>query len=118
MNSYTWHINSVNIFPELQGKKDVVVTAKFCVAGTDGQNTATVSGSQDLSLSDSAQFVEYKNLTETQIVGWVKEALGESGQYTLTAEVDSILKQKATPVVLPISIPLPWNLPPESQAQL
>ena len=115
MNSYTWHVSSVNVFPEFNGKQNVVATVKFCVAGTDGKNTATVSGSQDLTLSDVSQFVEYENLTETQIIDWVKTALGESGQFTYTAEISAILTQKTMPVVLPINIPLPWKLPLDNQ---
>jgi hypothetical protein len=110
MNSYTWHITSVDVFPEFSGKQNVVATAKFCVSGTDGVNTATASGSQDLTLTDVSQFVEYANLTEAQIIDWVKTALGESGQATYTARVDAVLTQKATPTVSTLHIPLPWKL--------
>lgn len=110
MNSYTWHINSVDVFPEFNGKQNVVATAKFCVSGTDGVNTATASGSLDLTLTDVSQFIEYSNLTEAQIIDWVKTTLGETGQATYTAKVDAILTEKSTPTTSSINIPLPWKL--------
>jgi hypothetical protein len=114
MNTYTWLVTSINVFPKFNGKENVVVEVKFCVSGTDGKNTVTKDGSQSIQLNDQELFVDYADLTQTSVVSWVKDALGESGQYTYTAEIDAILEQKKTPVVLPINAPLPWKLQPQA----
>lgn len=110
MNSYTWHVTSMNAFPEINGKQNVVVEVKFCVSGTDGKNTVTKDGSQSIELNEQQSFVNYEDLTEETVISWVKDVLGESGQATYTVEIDAILEQKKAPVVLPINTPLPWKL--------
>lgn len=111
MNTYKWNVTSMNVFPEMNGKQNVVVEVKFCVSGTDNTNSVSLTGSQQIELSAETVFVDYENLTELQVIDWVLNALGESGQYTFTKEIDTILEQKKTPVVLPIHVPLPWKLP-------
>ena len=110
MNTYTWHVTSMNVFPQLDGKENVVVEVKFCVSGTDGENSATKSGSQIIELDTQQSFTPFDDLTEVEVIEWVKNALGESGQSTFTVEIDAILEQQKTPVVLPINVPLPWKL--------
>jgi hypothetical protein len=109
MNTYTWRITSINVLPELNSKKDVVVQVKFIVTGTDSLNNFTLSSSQELICNEEESFIEYTNLTEQQVIEWVKSALGESGQYTLTKEIDAVLEQKKNVDSLPINIPLPWK---------
>jgi hypothetical protein len=101
----------MNVFPQLDGKENVVVEVKFCVSGTDGQNSVTKSGSQSIELNSQQSFTQFENLTESEVIGWVKNALGESGQSTFALEIDAILEQKKTPIILPVNVPLPWKLP-------
>jgi hypothetical protein len=110
MNSYTWHVTSMNVFPELEGKENVVVEVKFCVSGTDGENSITKSASQTIELTEEQSFTPFENLTESQVILWVKDALGESGQYTLTTEIDAVLQQQQQRPATPESKPLPWKL--------
>lgn len=110
MNTYTWHVTSIATLPEVDGKKDVVVQVKFFVTGTDNVNSWSLSSSQGITLNDQESFVDYESLTESRIIGWIKDALGESGQYTLTKEIDTVLEQKQRQPVTLESKPLPWKL--------
>lgn len=103
---YTWVIAALDCYPEHDGHADVVVTAHWRLNGTDGEHTAGVYGTQGFTLDEEVPFTPFENLTKDQVVGWVKDALGEE---TVAAHEENIAKQIADqanpPVVNP---PLPW----------
>ena len=105
--TYTWTIAQLDCYPEHEGHTDVVFTVHWRLDGTDSEYTAGVYGSVGLTLDPESPFTPYAALTKDQVVGWVKDALGEEqvAQYE-----ESIAKQieneKKPPVITP---PLPWG---------
>lgn len=105
--TYNWHIAALDCYPEYEGHTDVVFTAHWRMDGTDGDHTAGVYGSVGLTLDPEATYTPYADLTEAQVVGWVKDALGEEQveayEANVAAQIDALVNP---PVVTPA---LPWG---------
>lgn len=103
----TWSVAQMDAYPEYEGNADVVFTVHWTLNGTDGEHTAGVYGSVGLTLDPEATYVPYADLTEAQVIGWVKEALGEESVTSYEENVaQQIANQINPPVVTP---PLPWS---------
>jgi hypothetical protein len=97
----------MDCYPELDGQTDVVFVCHWQLNGTDGEHTGGVYGSAGLTLDPEATYVPYADLTEAQVIGWVKEALGEESVTSYEENVaQQIANQINPPVVTP---PLPWS---------
>lgn len=102
----TWSVVQLDAYPEVDGKTDVVFNVHWTLTATDGTYSGNVYGSQSVTLDPSAPFVPYASLTEAQVIGWVKDALGEEQVASLEANVaEQIANQINPPVVQPA---LPW----------
>jgi hypothetical protein len=103
----TWSVVQMDAYPEYEGNADVVFTVHWTLNGTDGEHTGGVYGSVGLTLDPEATYVPYADLTEAQVIGWVKEALGEESVTSYEENVaQQIANQINPPVVTP---PLPWS---------
>lgn len=104
--TYNWVIEQMDCYPELDGKKDVVFTIYWRLNAVDGDYAGTVYGSVGVTLDPDAPFVAYQDLTEDQVVGWVKSALGDDQVKSYEDNVSGQIEtQKNPPVVRPA---LPW----------
>jgi len=103
----TWSVVAMDCYPELDGDTDVVFTVHWTLNGTDGTYNGSVYGSVGVTLDEGATFTPYEDLTETQVIGWVQDALGEEQVASYEANVaQQIANQINPPVVTP---PLPWS---------
>ena len=101
-----WNVSQMDCYPEVDGEKDVVFTIHYDCTETDGEYSGRVYGSVGVTLESGAPFTPYADLTKEQVVGWVKDALGEETVAATEANVaQQIADQKNPPVVRP---PLPW----------
>jgi hypothetical protein len=102
-----WTIAQLDCYPEYEGQTDVVFTAHWRLDGTDGEYGAGVYGSVGLTFDPEAPYTAYADLTAEQVIGWVKDALGEeqvaSYEATVANEIAALVNP---PVVRP---PLPWG---------
>lgn len=105
--SYNWSVAQMDVYPEYEGQPNVVFTVHWRMDGTDDVYTAGVYGSVGLTLDPEATFTPFASLTEAQVIGWVKDALGEeqvtSYEESVTAQIEA---QINPPVVTPA---LPWS---------
>lgn len=105
--TYNWSVAQMDAYPEYEGNTDVVFTVHWRMDGTDGEHTAGVYGSVGLTLPTGGKLTPYADLTEAQVIGWVKDALGEeqvaSYEENVAAQIDALANP---PVVTP---PLPWG---------
>ena len=102
----TWGVVQLDAYPEFEGKADVVFTVHWRLDGVDGEHAGGVYGSVGLTLDPDAPFAPYASLTEAQVIGWVKDALGEEAVAAAEANVaQQIADQANPPVVQPA---LPW----------
>lgn len=104
--NHTWTIVQMNAYPEADGETDVVFSVHWILTGNDGSCTASVYGSQGVTTNPDEPFTPYADLTQEQVVGWVKDAMGaeQVAQYEV-AVAQQIADQITPPVVTP---PLPW----------
>lgn len=102
----TWVINALDCYPEEGGNTDVVFTVHWSLNATDGTYNGSVYGTVGVTLDPDAPFTPYADLTESQVVGWVQDALGDEQVAAYEANVaQQIANQINPPVVTP---PLPW----------
>jgi len=102
----TWAVIQMNCYPEVDGEEDVVFNVHWTLTGSDGTYQGNVYGTQAVSLNPDAPFIPFADLTEAQVVGWVKDAMGEEAVAALEANIDGqIANAKNPPVVNPA---LPW----------
>jgi hypothetical protein len=103
----TWKIETLNCKPSFDGKTNVVETIHWRLNGVDGDYATSVYGSQGVTYEESTDFIEYDNLTEDQLISWVKDTLGEEQVTNYENSVTSQLELLKNPVV--VNPPLPWG---------
>ena len=105
--SHTWAIVQLDCYPELGGNADVVSTAHWTLTATDGTYSTSMSGAAGVTMDPDKPFTAYADLTETEVVGWVQDALGNDAVAELEASAATQIENQITP---PIVTPaLPWT---------
>ena len=97
----------MDAYPEEDGETDVVFNVHWTLTGTDGTYAGSVYGSVGVTLDEGGTFVPYADLTEAQVIGWVKEALGEEQVASYEASVAQQIENQINPPV--VTPPLPWS---------
>ena len=80
LTTVTYKVRQLKQTPQVGKHSDVVNNVMWSVVGTDGNNTVVLDGSSPLTLNEGGSFTDLNSLTESQVLGWVAEALGEDGQ--------------------------------------
>lgn len=75
----TWSIDKITTVPQVGAFSDVVKEIDWKCSATVGEETRFTYGRVALTLDGAAleDFTDYGDLTNDQVVGWVKSALGE-----------------------------------------
>lgn len=107
--TYTWTITGLST-TTVENYTDVVTGATWEVSGTAGTNTASLTGTTPFALP-SGEFINYSELTEDQIVGWVKANLSELRLNAIESAIVESLDQLSYQAK-----PLPWNLSKPAKA--
>jgi len=106
--AHKWTVAQLDCYPQHDGHSDVVFTAHWRCGGTDGECTAGVYGSVGFTLDPEKPYTPFADLTEAQVIGWVKDALGEEQVASYEENVaNQIAALTNPPVVTP---PLPWEV--------
>lgn len=107
MIDYTWLVTNLWTLPEVAGKTDVVVYAAFTVTGSDGTYSAKVETTQEFSYPSDV-FTPFEQLSESQVIAWIKSALGAEGQLAIENQIQSQIDSQKNPPAKPIIRALPW----------
>lgn len=83
-----------------------VYTAHWTVNLQDQGESAGCYGSIGLSDPDPANFTPYEQLTQEQVIGWVKDKLGEEQVVSIEAALATQIEQKLHPTN---AQGLPWG---------
>lgn len=97
----------MSVLPEEAGKTDVVVLATYTVTATDSDYSASFTGVQPFSYTEGP-FTQYEDLKESQVIGWVKSALGENGLEAVQSNLVAQIEAQKNPPVTEVFLPLPW----------
>lgn len=96
----------MDAYPMYDGQTDVVFTVHWNLTGIEDSYIGYVYGTVGLTLNPDESFTPYNDLTENQVIDWVKQALGEESVASYEAAVaEQIDIQINPPIVTP---PLPW----------
>lgn len=107
MINYTWTITRLDCYAQSEGQTDVVFVAFWTLSGTDGFNSSSISGTQGLIYNGETPFTPYQDLTEQQVIDWVKSAMGTSLVSQYEYDIQSEITAQSKPVV--VTPPLPWS---------
>lgn len=103
---FTWSVNFMTSYPEVGPYKDVVFQVNYSCTASDGTYSMGYVNVCDVMLDPAIPFTPYDELTQDQVVGWVKNSLGEN-------EVNYIQNQAAQQLALryytPAVLPNPWD---------
>lgn len=105
--TFTWTINAMDCYPTHEGQTDVVYTIHYSLSGADGDYTGSSYGTVGVTYDPATQFVPYASLTQSQVVGWVKAALGNEQVASIESNISTQIANAKNPST--ISPPLPWN---------
>lgn len=96
----TWKIVNLDRLTSLGDKSDVVNNVHWEVTDEDlDGNQGRVYGSESISTDDLSSFTAYAELTEAQVIGWVKGSLGEDRVAELETLVADQIAELANPSV-------------------
>lgn len=104
--TYTWTVTNMSVLQTPQ--PDFVVGAQWLCSGVEGDNSGEISGSQSFPDQQGDNFVPYADLTESQVLDWVWEQMGENGKSNSEACVEGQIESEKNPPVSPTPEPLPW----------
>jgi hypothetical protein len=73
----TWKINRINVWDSILGLTDVISEVQWeIITEEPGYQRHSANGITRFSAPDPSTFVQYNNVSEAQIIQWVKDILG------------------------------------------
>jgi hypothetical protein len=94
---YKWEINKLNVIPSLDGLHNIVKSVNWRFMLRDGMFYGDVYDVTELEYPKSESFINYDDLTEDTIVGWVKNNIDYN---ELVLKASQILEENKNPSVL------------------
>lgn len=108
--TYTWTIGQLVSAPTENNLLNVVKTAHWNLTASETVNDTTYTsssyGSIGFSLPNPQDFTEYFDLESVQVIGWVKEAIGQEHVTTMELALANGIEMQKTPKT--VVLPLPW----------
>lgn len=104
MATFTWSIQSLPAYTQIDGQSDVVFQVNWQCNANDNGYSANTFGSVPVTYTAGSPFTPYVDLTQEQVWGWINPSIDRPEiEANLQAMIDV---QKNPPVVTP---PLPWS---------
>ena len=75
-DNFTWKITSVDV-EDIDPHENCVVRVAYMVTGTGNDRIFNYSSNQEIEYQEG-DFTAFEMLTQEQIIGWLKESLGET----------------------------------------
>ena len=99
----------MSCYPQADQHQDVVFQVGWRCNATDGTFDATQYGSVGVTYNASEPFIPYAQLTQDQVIGWVKESLGAEQVSMIEAGLATQIANQINPPV--VTLPNPWDVP-------
>jgi hypothetical protein len=103
-----WDITSLDCYPIKDNLKDVVFCVHWYLTATNGDYSASAYGQQNIFTKDISTFIPYKDLQKDQVIGWLKESIGQEKIHEYELNLTEKIKEKQNPKI--ISFDLPWTV--------
>ena len=111
MINYTWNCKTVDTYPTHAGESDVVYNVHWRVTGTSEELDAngnpyssTNIGTQSLSTEDLSNFTAFDSIVHSDVVAWVKEAMGEEQVASIEESIENQINALITPVSVTLTV--------------
>ncbi len=103
--TYKWSIVAMRTLPAVGGLNNVVRDVEWKVVATKDGIKRDVSAFVRLSAPSSDSFTNYANLTQDQVLGWVKSTLDvQAIEAELANQFTAVSRQSALPWAIPEDI--------------
>ena len=103
-NTYSWDCKTVDCYPTFEDNTDVVYNVHWRINATSSQldskdnpYTATVYGTQSLSVDDISDFIPFNDLDNATVSGWVEDVWGEDKVAEMKSGLDSHIADQINP---------------------
>lgn len=109
--TYTWKLTSLKKYDNYQGTDHVVFQTYWKKIGTDENgNTGEFSGATPLDVStlNLDSFTPYENLTEEQVLGWIKPVVVGDYERHVNAKIAEQINDKVLVKTQVEERELPW----------
>jgi len=110
--SYTWQFESmtVELGPDADDHTDIVYSINWKYLADDGlgHNAWSLGTASVKPWEEGEPWIEYADLTEADVQGWVEEAIGEDELAAITARLDANIAEQATPTH-EMYYTMPWD---------
>ena len=107
-----WKIIALKYIKEKSNKEKVIYWISYeCAANhVDGnwQPSGVISDTLEFDTNNLDNFIEYNDLTEEQVIGWVKNKLGDTKVVEIEAQASAKLEEKLNPTSETVLI-FPWS---------
>lgn len=71
-------VTKMDVYPEYEGKANVVSRAYWSLSATDGVSTYIYPGQTAIRYNPDGPWLEYDSLSEDEVLGWIsRDAAGE-----------------------------------------
>jgi hypothetical protein len=118
--SAVWKVEGLEVIPSFEGKSEVVKVVHWRASATRNAQSiaplhATAYGSALLSVADLSEFTPFDELTEAQVVAWVKDRINAgAGPGGTVAQIESSLETQLDELENPPiqAVPPPWSVEP------
>ena len=101
MTTYTWRFEAlkVELGPDADDHTDIVysVNWRYIATDTEGHNAQAFGPVCVAPWEAPEPWIEYADLTESDVQGWTEERLGEAELAAITARLDANIEEQVTP---------------------
>lgn len=111
MVTYNWNCKTVDTYPTHAGEFDVVYNVHWRATGVSDQldsdgdpYSVTIIGTQSLSTEDLSNFTAFDAVVHSDVVGWVKAAMGEEAVANIESSIESQINNLVTPVSVTLTV--------------
>ena len=111
MITYNWDCRTVDSYPQSGDNLNLVYNVHWRVTGVsdelksdDTPYSASNIGTQSLNVSNVVEFIPFEDLTNEQVVSWVKSAMGEEQVNSIEASIASSIESLITPKSVTLTI--------------
>jgi hypothetical protein len=108
MATYSWNCATVDAYPTYESDTDVVYNVHWNLSASEDVDgtlySASVYGTQALSVEDITDFVPFADLTNGIVTGWVEAAMGEEAVDALKASLDANIASQINPSSVTLTI--------------
>ena len=96
----------MDTYPQKDGFQNCVFNVYWRVNAFDNQLQSSLFGQQPVVLDAVEQYTPYDKLTQDQVIGWVKTAMGQGQVAQIEGRLLSLIQNQIKPQVT--TPPLPW----------